>query len=59
MYRDGDIGIDEENSRQVIELRVDEDCESSMSVIRYGVKLCEEDLRDGVRKRRGSDSDWE
>lgn len=30
---------------------MDEDCESTNSVVRYGMKLCEQDLREHLHER--------
>ncbi len=45
------------NGAYVIDLKVDEDCESSKSVVDYGVNLCKQDLRDGLYDRRKSENE--
>jgi hypothetical protein len=44
IYHDSDVGIDSENGGFVIDLKVDEDCESTNSIVNYGVQLCRKDL---------------
>lgn len=56
IFKDVDIGIDSVNGAYVIELKVDEDCESSHSIVDYGVRLCKEDLRDGLYDRNKNDN---
>lgn len=57
VYQDNEVGIDQENGGRVIELKVDEDCESTNSIVNYGVKLCQEDLHDFIRDNRSEYSD--
>lgn len=46
LYRDSDVGIDSRNGAFVNDLKVDQDCESTNSIVKYGVMLCQEDLKD-------------
>jgi hypothetical protein len=41
LYRDADIGIDSRNGCIVIDTKTDEDCDSTNSVVNYGIRLCQ------------------
>ena len=57
VYQDNEVGIDPQNGGCVIELKVDEDCESTNSIVNYGIKLCQEDLNDFIRDNKSEYSD--
>jgi hypothetical protein len=43
------VGIDSRNGAFINDLKVDEDCESTNSIVKYGVMLCQEDLKEYLR----------
>jgi hypothetical protein len=57
MYRDLDVGIDSENGGFIIDLKVDEDCDSTNRIVNYGVKLCGEDLNNYLRDNQSTFTD--
>ena len=51
VYRDDELGLGELANQKLIELEVDEDYESTNSIIEHGKRLCEFDLREEINNR--------
>ena len=52
MFEDSRIGIEGKCGELLINLEVDEDCESTSSIVRFGRNLCYEDLNACIQKNQ-------